>query len=84
MDAEVRPKPALGVLCHSRFAPCPGQRTRAFARHKQSSGLFVSGLSPPPACGRLPLDLRKANAALRSLIRWWHAMETRATVVVGR
>ena len=27
---------------------CPGQEARSFARHKQSSGLFVSGLSSSP------------------------------------
>ena len=25
----------------------PGSEAQAFARHKESSGLFVSGLSPP-------------------------------------
>ncbi|MEY2891067.1 MAG: hypothetical protein RJA98_975 [Pseudomonadota bacterium] len=57
---------ARSAVPHS-LCSVPGPEARAFARHKQFSGLFVSGLSPSPACGWLPLDLRKANAAQRSL-----------------
>jgi hypothetical protein len=38
---------------------------------------------PPPACGRLPLYLRKANAAQRSLNLRWHASSTHTTVCAG-
>jgi hypothetical protein len=38
---------------------------------------------PPPACGQLLLYLRKANAALRSLNRWWQAT-SRHTAVIAR
>ncbi|MEY2893176.1 MAG: hypothetical protein RJA98_3084, partial [Pseudomonadota bacterium] len=38
---------------------------------------------PPPACGRLPLDLRKANAAQRSMNRRWRVTSPRATVCAG-
>ena len=42
--------PAVGALAPGRvavFCAVPGPEARAFARHKQSTGLFVSGLTPP-------------------------------------
>ena len=46
------PRSTWGGLLRS----CLGQGPQAFARHKQSTGLFVSGLTPPEkALGQLHL-----------------------------
>ena len=54
-EARIRPQgrihvharsPAMLAPAARRKLAAPGPEARAFARHKQSSGLFVSGLSP--------------------------------------
>ncbi len=52
-DADVRRSVRVATKAVGQPAPSmPGPEAQAFARHKESSGLIVSGLSPPmPASG---------------------------------
>jgi hypothetical protein len=76
-SARCIPSPRLAVCGGSRTTvqrakadghpptPCPGTEPRALARHGQSTGLSVSGLSPPGRAARDPPPLLPWEGARR-------------------
>lgn len=60
---------ALGLHWPEAFPFMPRPEAVAFARHKQSTGLFVSGLSPPPLRGS-PFYFRESPPASATLEPW--------------